>query len=107
MKIGFEPLHDRVLVQRRAAEKQIGSIIIPETVEDKPSFGTVVATGTGAIMRDGSVRPLAVKIGDMVMFEKYSGFELELNVAASPNGEKAELVVVKEEEILGVVKDVS
>jgi chaperonin GroES len=106
VNIGFSPLYDRVLIQRRAADKQIGAIFIPETVEDKPMFGTVVAVGTGTPMKDGSVRALAVKVGDTVMFEKYSGFELELNISSGPGGEKAELVVVKEDEILGVVTNV-
>jgi chaperonin GroES len=104
MKSGFQPLYDRVLLQRKSQEKLAGRIHIPDSVDNKPIFGTVVAVGDGAIMNDGSVRKIAVKVGQMVMFEAYAGFELELDIAGS-DGKKAEFVVVKEEEILGVMNN--
>lgn len=87
MKLGFQPLHDRVLIHRRPPETMVGSIVIPDTSDIRPSIGTVVGLGFGTIMRDGSVRPLSVKEGDVVCYERYAGFEIELDVA-EVNGKK-------------------
>lgn len=93
----FRPLHDRVLVRRVAQEeKTAGGIIIPDTAKEKPSEGQIVAAGTGARREDGSVVPMEVKAGDMVLFGKWSGTEV------SVDGE--ELLIMKESDILGVIE---
>lgn len=93
----FRPLHDRVLVRRvDADEKTAGGIIIPDTAQETPSRGKVVAVGSGVRHEDGSVTPLDVKANDQVLFGKYSGSEVVID------GE--ELVIMKESDILGVVK---
>ncbi len=95
-EIGVRPLHDRVLVRRMPEEmKTAGGIIIPETAKEKPQRGEIVATGKGRITEDGKVTPLDVKVGDKVLFGKYSGTELKLN------GD--EFLMMKEEEILGIM----
>lgn len=94
--IGIRPLHDRVLVRRTSEEtKTAGGIIIPDTAKEKPARGEIVAAGKGRVTEDGKVTPLEVKVGDKVLFGKYSGSEIKLN------GE--ELLMMKEEEILGIM----
>jgi chaperonin GroES len=95
-EIGVRPLHDRVLVRRMPEEmKTAGGIIIPETAKEKPQRGEIVATGKGRLNEEGKVTPLDVKVGDKVLFGKYSGTELKLN------GE--EYLMMKEEDILGIM----
>jgi chaperonin GroES len=95
MKI--RPLHDRVIVKRIEAERTTASgIVIPDTAGEKPDQGQVVAVGTGKILEDGKVRPMAVKAGDRVLFGKYSG------QAVKVDGD--ELLVMREEDIMGVVE---
>jgi chaperonin GroES len=78
MKI--RPLHDRVIVKRLEAEtKTAGGIVIPDTAAEKPIRGEVMAVGNGKILEDGKVRPLDVKVGDKVLFGKYSGTEVKLD----------------------------
>ena len=92
----FRPLHDRVLVRRiAAAEKTPGGILIPDTVQEKPQEGEVVAIGTGTRAEDGTVIPLDVKAGDKILFGKWSGSEVKLD------GE--ELLIMKESDVLGIV----
>jgi chaperonin GroES len=94
--MGFRPLHDRVLVRRvEADEKTAGGIIIPDTAKEKPQQGRVIAVGKGKVEKDGKVTPLDVKEGDTVLFGKYSGQEIKID------GE--EYLIMREEEILGVV----
>ena len=94
MKI--RPLHDRVIVKRIEEErKTAGGIVIPDSATEKPDQGEVLAIGTGKVMDDGKVRPLAVKVGDRVLFGKYSGSSVKLD------GD--ELLVMREEDIMGVV----
>ena len=94
MKI--RPLHDRVIVKRIEEErKPAGGIVIPDNAAEKPDQGEVLAIGTGKVMDDGKVRPLAVKIGDRVLFGKYSGSSVKMD------GD--ELLVMREEDIMGVV----
>ncbi|WP_199288385.1 co-chaperone GroES [Hyphobacterium indicum] len=96
MNMSFRPLHDRVLVKRVEEEsKTKGGIIIPDTAKEKPQEGEIVAIGGGAIKDDGSVRPLDVKVGDRILFGKWSGTEVTLN------GD--ELIIMKESDILGVM----
>ncbi len=94
MKI--KPLYDRVLVRRIAPKEQLkGGIIIPDSAKEKPQEGEVIAAGGGKRLEDGKIAPLDVKIGDKVLFGKYSGSEITVD------GE--ELLIVREEEILGVL----
>ena len=90
------PLHDRVLVRREEEERtSAGGIVIPDTATEKPIRGTVVATGNGKILDDGSVRALDVSAGDTVLFGKYSGTEIKVD------GE--ELLVMREDDIMAVI----
>ncbi|HEY1604040.1 MAG TPA: co-chaperone GroES [Allosphingosinicella sp.] len=92
----FRPLHDRVLVRRiAAAEKTAGGIIIPDTAQEKPQEGEIVAVGSGARSEDGTVTPLDVKAGDRILFGKWSGSEVKLD------GE--DLLIMKEADILGIL----
>ena len=95
MKI--RPLQDRVIVKRIAEEEKTkGGIIIPDTAKEKPQEGKVVAVGKGKLNDDGKVVPLDVKVGDKILFGKYSGSEIKLN------GE--EHLIMREEDILGVIE---
>ena len=95
MKI--RPLHDRVVVKRLEAErKSAGVIVIPDSATEKPSEGKVVAAGKGKILEDGKVRQLDVKVGDKILFGKYSGSEVKVD------GE--DLIVMREEDILAVIE---
>ena len=92
----FRPLQDRVLVRRIAQEeKSTGGIIIPDTAQEKPMEGEVVAAGPGARAEDGSIRPLDVKAGDRVLFGKWSGTEIKID------GE--DLMIMKESDLLGII----
>jgi chaperonin GroES len=95
MKI--RPLHDRVIVKREEEErKSSGGIIIPDTATEKPVFGKVVAVGKGKILENGEIRPLDLKVGDKILFGKYSGTEVKMD------GD--ELVVMREEDVMAVVE---
>ena len=95
MKI--RPLHDRVIVKRVEEEKKTASgIVIPDSATEKPDQGEVVSVGTGKILDDGKVRPMAVKAGDRVLFGKYSGQTVKVD--------GNELLVMREEDIMGVVE---
>ena len=95
MKI--RPLHDRVIVRRLEEErKTAGGIVIPDTAAEKPIRGEVIAVGNGKILDNGDVRPLDVKVGDKVLFGKYSGTEVKVD------GE--ELVVMREDDIMAVLE---
>ena len=93
----FRPLHDRVLVRRiDADEKTAGGIIIPDTAKEKPQRGEVIAVGGGARTDKGEIVPLDLKVGDEVLFGKWSGTEVKID------GE--DLLIMKESDILGVVE---
>ena len=95
MKI--RPLHDRVIVKRVEEEKKTASgIVIPDSAAEKPDQGEVVSVGSGKILDDGKVRPMAVKAGDRVLFGKYSGQTVKVD--------GVELLVMREEDIMGVVE---
>lgn len=95
MKI--RPLHDRVVVRRLEQETTTaGGIVIPDSAKEKPIQGEVVAAGNGKIMENGDVRPLDVKVGDKVLFGKYSGTEVKIG--------DEEMLVMREEDIMGVVE---
>lgn len=93
----FRPLHDRVLVRRMdQVEKTSGGIIIPDSVQEKPMEGQIVAVGNGHVNDNGDVRPLDVKAGDTVIFSKWAGTEVTVD------GE--ELMVMKESDIIGIIE---
>jgi chaperonin GroES len=93
MKI--RPLHDRVIVKRLESERTSpGGIVIPDSAAEKPVEGKVVAVGKGKILEDGTVRPLDVKVGDKILFGKYSGTEVKID------GD--ELVVMREEDVMAI-----
>jgi chaperonin GroES len=93
----FRPLHDRVVIRRlNAEEKTSGGIIIPDTAQEKPMEGEVVAVGPGARNEQGQVVALEVKAGDRILFGKWSGTEVKLD------GE--ELLIMKESDIMGIVE---
>jgi chaperonin GroES len=95
MKI--RPLQDRVIVQRvQEEERTKGGIIIPDTAKEKPQEGKVIAVGKGKVNDDGKVTPLDVKVGDRILFGKYSGSEIKLD------GE--EHLIMREDDILGVLE---
>ena len=92
----FRPLHDRVVIRRISAEeKTVGGIIIPDTAQEKPMEGEVVAAGPGARNEQGQIVALEVKAGDRILFGKWSGTEVKLD------GE--ELLIMKESDIMGIV----
>ena len=94
MKI--RPLHDRVVMKRMEEEKASpGGIIIPDSATEKPIKGEVIAVGNGKIQDNGKVQPLDVKVGDTVLFGKYSGTEVKVD--------SDELVVMKEDDIMAVI----
>jgi chaperonin GroES len=95
-KLKFRPLHDRVVVRRIDAEaKSAGGIIIPDTVQEKPSQGEIIAVGPGGRDEAGKLVKLDVKAGDRVLFGKWSGTEVKLD------GE--ELLIMKESDIMGII----
>ena len=95
--MGFRPLHDRVLVRRvEAEEKTAGGIIIPDSAQEKPSEGEVIAVGSGARNDQGQVTPCDVKAGDRVLFGKWGGTEVKVD------GE--ELIIMREDDILCVIE---
>ena len=94
----FRPLHDRVLVRRIEADtKTAGGIIIPDTAKEKPQEGEVIAVGPGARDEAGKLVPLDVKMGDRILFGKWSGTEIKID------GE--ELLIMKESDVMGVIEN--
>ena len=93
----FRPLHDRVVVRRLdAEEKSSGGIIIPDTAKEKPQEGEVIAVGPGGRDESGKLTPIDLKVGDKILFGKWSGTEVKLN------GE--ELLIMKESDIMGIIE---
>ena len=92
----FKPLHDRVLVQRvESEEKTAGGIIIPDTAQEKPMHGTIVAVGSGGRDDSGKLVPLDVKEGDTVLFGKWSGTEVKVD--------GTDYLIMKESDIMGIL----
>lgn len=95
--MGIRPLQDRVVVRRlESTTTSKGGIVIPDSASEKPNQGEVLAVGPGALLDSGEVRPLAVKVGDRILFGKYSPQEIKLN------GE--EVLVISESDILAVIE---
>ena len=95
--MNIRPLQDRVILKRvKEEEKTKGGIIIPDTAKEKPIEGTVVSAGNGKVLENGTVRPLEVKVGERILFGKYSGTEVKL--------EGEERLIVREDDILAVLE---
>ena len=95
--MAFRPLHDRVLVRRiEANEKTAGGIIIPDNAKEKPVEATVIAVGNGKILADGNVRAIDIKVGDRVLFSKYSGTEIKV--------EGEDHLILREDDIQAVLE---
>jgi chaperonin GroES len=95
-KPNIRPLHDRILVERQEEDRtSTGGIVIPDTATEKPIRGNVIAVGNGKILEDGAVRGLDVKIGDKVLFGKFSGTEVKLG--------DQELLVLREDDVMAVI----
>jgi len=93
----FRPLHDRVAVRRiKEEEKTAGGIIIPDTAKEKPSEGEIVAVGSGARNEKGEIVPLDVKVGDRVLFGKWSGTEVKID--------GQDLLIMKESDLMAVIE---
>jgi chaperonin GroES len=93
----FRPLHDRVLIKvLESEEKTSGGIIIPDTAKEKPQEGEVVAVGPGVRTEDGKISPMDVKVGDIVLFGKWSGTEVKID--------GTEYSIMKESDIMGISK---
>ena len=93
----FRPLHDRVVIRRvNAEEKTTGGIIIPDTAQEKPMEGKVLAVGPGTRNEQGQLVPLDVKEGDRILFGKWSGTEVKLDTE--------ELLIMKESDIMGIIE---
>ncbi len=94
--MNIRPLHDRVVVKRMEEERtSAGGIVIPDSAAEKPQRGEIVAVGNGKVTDSGELRALDVKVGDQVLFGKYSGTEIKID------GE--DVLIMKEEDILGVL----
>jgi chaperonin GroES len=93
----FKPLRDRVFVKYSSEEeKTAGGLYIPDAAKEKPQKGTVMAVGTGRITDDGKRQPMEVKVGDTILFDKYSGSKIKMD--------NEEYLIIREEDILGIVE---
>ena len=96
--MNIRPLHDRVMVRRIEEDRtSAGGIVIPDTAAEKPVRGEVIAAGPGKILENGDIRPMDVKVGEKILFGKYSGTEVKVN------GE--EILVMREEDIIGIIDE--
>lgn len=96
-EVKIRPLHDRVIVRRLEEERRTaGGIVIPDTAKEKPIQGEVVAAGKGKLLENGDIRPLDVKVGDKVLFGKYSGTEVKV--------EGEDLLVMREDDVMAVIE---
>lgn len=93
----FKPLKDRILVKySEEAEKSSGGLYIPDTAKEKPQKGEVIAVGPGRVTDDGKLQKMDVKVGDMILFDKYSGSKITMD--------NVEYLIIKEEDILGILE---
>ena len=93
----FKPLRDRVFVKYSTEEeKTSGGLYIPDTAKEKPQKGTVIAVGPGRVTDDGKRQPMDVKVGDIILFDKYSGSKIKMD--------DEEYLIIREEDILGIVE---
>lgn len=92
----FKPLRDRVFVKYSSEEERTaGGIYIPDAAKEKPQKGTIIAVGSGRVTEDGKIHPMEVKVGDTILFDKYSGSKIKM--------ENEEYLIIKEEDILGII----
>jgi len=96
MSMKIRPLHDRVIVKRTEERKTSGGIVIPETAGEKPQRGIVQSVGPGKLTSDGKLQAMSIKVGDEVLFGKYSGTEIKIA--------NEDLLVMREEDIMGVIE---
>ncbi|HEY6923779.1 MAG TPA: co-chaperone GroES [Steroidobacteraceae bacterium] len=95
--MNIRPLHDRLVVKREAEErKSPGGIVIPDTASEKPTFGKVIAVGQGKVLDSGQTRTPDIKVGDRVLFGKYSGTEVKVD--------NEDLVVMREDDVMAVIE---
>ena len=95
--MSLRPLHDRLIVERQEQETKTASgIVLPDAAAEKPDMGTVIAVGNGKILEDGKVRPLDVKVGDTILFGKYSGQTVKVD--------GKEVLVMREDDVMAVVQ---
>ena len=95
--MNFKPLRDRVFVKYSTEEeKTSGGLYIPDTAKEKPQKGTVIAVGPGKVTDDGKRQPMDVKVGDIILFDKYSGSKIKMD--------DEEYLIIREEDILGIVE---
>lgn len=95
--MSFRPIHDRILIKRVEDKQTVkGGILIPDTAKEKPQEGVVVAVGKGKREKDGEVVPLDVKVGDRILFGKFSGAEIKID--------NEEYLILREEEVLGIIE---
>jgi chaperonin GroES len=95
--MAVKPLRDRVLVKRlESEEKTKGGIIIPDAAKEKPLEGKVMAVGSGKLLEDGTIRPLELKVGNKILFGKYTGTEIKID------GE--EMVLLREDDVLAIIE---
>ncbi|MBI4654579.1 MAG: co-chaperone GroES [Nitrospirae bacterium] len=93
----FKPLRDRVLVKySEESEKSAGGLYIPDTAKEKPQKGEIIAVGPGRITEDGKLQKMDVKVGDVVLFDKYSGSKITMD--------NVEYLIVREEDVLGIIE---
>lgn len=94
--MNIRPLHDRVVVKREPQEQRsAGGIVIPDSAGEKPTFGKVIAVGRGKILENGQTRAVDIKVGDRVLFGKYSGTEVKVN--------NEDIVVMREDDVMAIV----
>lgn len=93
----IKPLGNKVLIERQKAEQSKGGILLPDSAQEKPRMGTVMAVGPGKIDDQGTIEPLAVKVGDNVLFSSYSGTEVRTDT------EDKDLLIMGEDDILGIL----
>jgi len=95
--MNIRPLHDRAVIRRMEEERtSSGGIVLPDSATEKPSRGEVVAVGNGKVLDSGDVRPLDIKVGDSVLFGKYSGTEIKVG--------DEDLIVMREDDIMAIVE---
>lgn len=94
--MNIRPLHDRVVLERQNETKSPGGIVIPDTAQEKPIEGKVVAVGPGKVSKEGNRQPLDVKVGDKVLFGKYSGTEVKVS--------GSDYIVMREDDIMAVIE---
>lgn len=100
----FQPLDDRILVEKlEESDRTPGGLFIPDSAKERPMKGRVVAVGRGHLSKKGRLRPLDVKVGDVVLFAKWSGGEVDL--ASEKSGTENNLVIMRESDLLGIVAE--